>query len=149
MTVVSESGTGHDADVARFLSRYPPFKGVGHAALEEIAASVVAQVVPAGDAVLVERGTPGTHLYVVMKGSMELVARGERVTPRRDRRAVGFWALLAALQLSVVIFLVSRERTSVRHDHDDCAHRVQPNVAHFEIVPVRDQGRRASVRGHQ
>ena len=97
MTVVSEDGTDHDADVARFLSRYPPFKGIGHTALEEIAAAAVAHMVPAGDAVLVEHGTPGTHLYVVMQGSMELVHRGYVVDVVATGQVFGHPTLLTGL----------------------------------------------------
>lgn len=111
MTVVSESGPGRDADVARFLSRYPPFKGVGHAVLEEIAASGVAQVVPAGDAVLVERGTPGTHLYVVMKGSMELVHRGHVVDVVVTGQVFGHPTLLTGLPPEFTVR--AREDTTV------------------------------------
>jgi len=55
-------------------------------ALERVAAVAVERVVPAGEAVQVEGGTPGTELYVVGDGTLELlhkevvvdiVARGE------------------------------------------------------------------------
>ena len=97
MTVLSEGETDHDADLARFLSRYPPFKGLGRAVLEEIAASVVTQVVPAGDAVLVERGAPGTHLYVVMQGSMDLVHREHVVDVVATGQVFGHPTLLTGL----------------------------------------------------
>jgi CBS domain-containing protein len=58
---------------ARFLARHEPFKGLKPQELERIAASIVERTAAAGEAVLVESGPPGTELYVVLSGTLELV----------------------------------------------------------------------------
>ncbi len=58
---------------AKFLSRLEPFKGLGPAELERVAGAVVVHVAAPGEAVLVESGQPGTSLYVVRDGTLELV----------------------------------------------------------------------------
>jgi CBS domain-containing protein len=60
---------------ARFLARLEPFEGLGRQALERLAAVAVERVVPAGEAVLVGGGTPGTALYVVRDGALELLLK--------------------------------------------------------------------------
>ena len=65
-------------DVARFLSRFPPFDGLDSAALERVAGAVVERPLAVGERVLVEDGPPGDVLFVVASGSMELLS-GDRV----------------------------------------------------------------------
>src|SRR5450759_2845843 len=57
----------------RFLALLAPFAGLDPAELERVAASVEERLVPAGEAVLVESGLPGTQLYVVHEGTFELL----------------------------------------------------------------------------
>jgi len=57
----------------RFLALLAPFAGLDPAELERVAASVEERLVPAGEAMLVESGLPGTQLYVVHKGTFELL----------------------------------------------------------------------------
>jgi CBS domain-containing protein len=58
---------------ARFLARHELFKSYSPAELERIAATIDERVVPAGEAVLVEGGPPGTELFMVRDGSFELL----------------------------------------------------------------------------
>ncbi len=61
---------------ARFLARLQPFTGLSHETLEHVAAMMSEQSVPAGASLLVEGGEPGTQLYVVSDGTLELVQNG-------------------------------------------------------------------------
>ena len=63
----------------RFLARHAPFRGLGKATLSRVAAAITTERVAAGQAVLVENGAPGEHLYVVVEGSMEFAHRGRAV----------------------------------------------------------------------
>lgn len=65
-------------DIARFLSRFPPFDSLDKAALGRVADAVVERTVPAGARVLVEDGPPGDVLFVVRSGAMDLL-RNDRV----------------------------------------------------------------------
>jgi hypothetical protein len=69
---------------ARFLSRIELFRGLSHEAQDRLAASVVERSVVSGEAVLVEYGAPGTELFVVKEGTLELVHN--ETTSRRDHR---------------------------------------------------------------
>jgi len=110
---------------ARFLAGLEPFDGLERDALDRIVAVAVERVVPAGQAVLVEGGTPGTELYVVCDGTLELlfkevvvdiVARGEVFghptlltgdAPEFTMRARG-QATLFCIPADVAIDLLSR-----------------------------------------
>ncbi len=61
---------------ARFLARLEPFSGMDHEALEHAAAEMSERRIPAGESVLVEGAEPGTQLYAVREGALELVHRG-------------------------------------------------------------------------
>jgi CBS domain-containing protein len=65
-------------DPARFLARCPPFDGLAADDLARIAAQADERHVPVGARVLVEDGPPGTALFVIRSGAMEL-HRGEQV----------------------------------------------------------------------
>jgi CBS domain-containing protein len=60
-------------DRARFLARHELFKALRPRELKRVAASIVERVVPAGEAVLVDGGPPGTDLFVVREGIFELI----------------------------------------------------------------------------
>ena len=57
----------------RFLSRLDPFRGLERGEQERIAASIVERVLVRGEAVLIQNGVPGTELYVLRDGTLELV----------------------------------------------------------------------------
>ena len=75
----TRTGEERAREIARFLSRYPPFDGMDRADLELVAAGIVEHRAVAGEAVLVENGATGTHLYVVRDGTMELEHKGHVV----------------------------------------------------------------------
>jgi CBS domain-containing protein len=57
----------------RFISRSEPFKGLTPEELAKVAAAITEQAVAPGETVLVEGGKPGTALYMVHEGTMELL----------------------------------------------------------------------------
>ena len=59
-------------DIARFLSRLDPFRGLERPEQERVARSVVERKLVRGESVLVENGVPGTELFVVRDGTLEL-----------------------------------------------------------------------------
>ena len=73
---------------ARFLARHELFRSLTPRELERVAAAIAERVVPAGEAVLVEGGPPGTELFVVRDGTFELVAQGGRRRHPDRRRGV-------------------------------------------------------------
>lgn len=58
---------------ARFLSHLDPFQGLERDEQERVAAAIVERVLVRGEAVLVENGVPGTELYIVRDGTLELI----------------------------------------------------------------------------
>ena len=64
------------SEEARFLSRIDPFRGLEHRRLEAVAAAVVKRRSAAGEILLREGGAPGTALFVVRDGSVELAKDG-------------------------------------------------------------------------
>ncbi len=70
--------TARRAGVAGFLRRHPPFDTLPADELDAIVGLVEERTVPAGTAVLVEEGPPGTELFVVRSGLIEMV-HGEHV----------------------------------------------------------------------
>jgi CBS domain-containing protein len=65
-------------DIARFLSRCPPFDALDRTELDRVADATVERRVQAGVRVLVEDGPPGEALFVVRSGSMDLL-RNDRL----------------------------------------------------------------------
>ena len=59
-------------DIVRFLSRLDPFRWLERPEQERVARSVVERKLARGEAVLVENGVPGTELFVVRDGTLEL-----------------------------------------------------------------------------
>jgi CBS domain-containing protein len=70
--VTATNGDSDIEKVVRFLSGLEPFASLEAEELRAVAASVRRRRVPAGEAVLVEGGPPGTHLFVVRHGTLEL-----------------------------------------------------------------------------
>ena len=75
MTTSQQDNSGDVRERQRFLSRLEPFKGLPKEELEHVAQALVETTVAAGDAVLVEGGEPGSELFVVRDGTLELVNR--------------------------------------------------------------------------
>jgi CBS domain-containing protein len=71
--------TLNTAERAGFLARFSPFDALAPDELEAIAAAAEERCYAAGEAALVEDGTPAEHLFVIREGSMELDHDGEVV----------------------------------------------------------------------
>ena len=82
---------------ADFLAHYEPFAELGQEELARIAASVVERRVPVGEAVLVESGIPGTELYVVRSGTLELIHKDAFVAIITSGEVFGHPTLLTGL----------------------------------------------------
>ena len=80
-----------------FLSDIEPFSGLSKLELERVARSIVERVVVAGEALLVESGVPGTELYVVRDGTLELVHKEAVVALITPREVFGSPTLLTGL----------------------------------------------------
>ena len=81
----------------RFLAELEPFNGLGKLELERVARSIVERVAAAGEAVLVESGVPGTELYVVREGTLELVHKDAVVALITRGEVFGHPTLLTGL----------------------------------------------------
>jgi CBS domain-containing protein len=81
----------------RFLALLAPFAGLDSAELERVAASVEERLVPAGEAVLVESGLPGTQLFVVREGALELLHKQALVAILTSGQVFGHPTLLTGL----------------------------------------------------
>ena len=81
----------------RFLARVEPFRGLASAELERVARSIVERSVAAGEAVLVESGVPGTQLFVVREGTLEMLHKEAFVTLITAGEVFGHPTLLTGL----------------------------------------------------
>jgi len=59
-------------EIARFLAVHKPFDGLAPEALEQTAATVEVAYFPRGASILQQGGEPSHHLYVIVKGTVEL-----------------------------------------------------------------------------
>jgi len=112
------------AQRVRFLGRVAPFRGLDATQLATAAEALTEEEVPAGTVLLVESGPPGTDLFVVRRGSVELshkdvvvgmVGRGEvfgyptlltRLPPQftaRARDASALYRLPAAAAVGLLL----------------------------------------------
>jgi CBS domain-containing protein len=80
---------------AGFLARHELFAALSRGDLDRAAASVVERLVPAGEAVLVEGGRPGTQLYMVRDGIFELIHKDAVVAILASGEVFGHPTLLA------------------------------------------------------
>jgi CBS domain-containing protein len=85
------------ADRVRFLSRVPPFKDLPAQELDRVAASIRERALAAGETILVEGGPPGTELFVVRLGALELVHKDAYVAVVTAGEVVGHPTLLTGL----------------------------------------------------
>lgn len=91
-----DGGAGPE-EVARFLSGLGPFASLEAGELQAVAASVESRRVPAGETVLVEGGPPGTHLFVVREGIVELTRSDVLVAVVGSGEVFGHPTLLTGL----------------------------------------------------
>jgi len=80
-----------------FLSDLAPFSGLSKLELERVARAIVERAVAAGEAVLVESGVPGTELFVVRNGTLELVHKDAVVALISRGEVFGHPTLLTGL----------------------------------------------------
>jgi CBS domain-containing protein len=81
----------------RFLSARQPFAALDPAELERVALSVEGRRVAAGEVVMVESGLPGTHLYLVHEGTLELLHKQALVAILTSGELFGHLSLLTGL----------------------------------------------------
>ena len=81
----------------RFLAQVAPFSGLDALELERVAASVTQRRVATGEDVLIEGGPPGTHLFVVREGTLELTRTDVLVTMVSGGDVFGHPTLLTGL----------------------------------------------------
>ena len=96
-TPVAEAGDEQVKQRTRFLSEIEPFNGLSKLELERVARSVVERLAPAGESVLVESGVPGTELYVVYDGTLELVHKEAVIAVITRGEVFGHTTLLTGL----------------------------------------------------
>ena len=84
-------------DRVRFLGRHEPFRTLSPDELQRIAAAIQIRIVPAGESVLVESGVPGTELYVVREGAVELLHKEALVALATSGEVIGYPSLLTGL----------------------------------------------------
>lgn len=87
------AGTGDAEERLETLRRVPIFKDLAPPMLDRVAGVATEVDLPAGH-VLIERGQPGTGLFVLLEGTVELRAGSEPLT-RGPGDFVGELALLA------------------------------------------------------
>jgi CBS domain-containing protein len=96
-TVSATVGAEQLKERMRFLADLEPFNGLSKLELERVARSIVVRVAAAGEAVLVESGVPGTELYVVREGTLELVHKEAVVALITSGEVFGHPTLLTGL----------------------------------------------------
>ncbi len=74
--VTDHTGSVILSEEARFLSRIDPFKGLDHRRLEDVATALVKRPTATGEVLLHEGGAPGTELFVIREGAVEIVTDG-------------------------------------------------------------------------
>jgi CBS domain-containing protein len=85
------------AERAEFLARHEPFRGLSRHDLARVAAALHERAVVAGEMVLVESGPPGTELYVVREGTLELTHKQALVAILTSGEVSGHSTLLTGL----------------------------------------------------
>jgi CBS domain-containing protein len=80
-----------------FLARHPPFDGIEREELRKLAGQAVEHRLEPGQVVLVEDGVPATGMWVVVKGSMDLVHEGEVIQVLEPGECFGHPSLLTGM----------------------------------------------------
>lgn len=104
-------------DVASFLSRHPPFDALDAEAQARVAASVQIEHFPPGAVILREAGEPAAHLYVVRRGTVEIVDDGHVIDLLMEGEVFGMWSLLGHVSPTATVrahedtlcYLIDRE----------------------------------------
>ena len=81
-------------EIATFLAGVEAFKTLSPDQLSRVAAAVTHRSVPAGEAMIVEGGLPGTQLFVLRDGTLDLLRRESLVTVMTAGELLGYPSLL-------------------------------------------------------
>ena len=81
-------------EIAAFLAGVEAFKTLSPDQLSRVAAAVTHRSVPAGEAMIVEGGLPGTQLFVLRDGTLDLLRRESLVTVMTAGELLGYPSLL-------------------------------------------------------
>ena len=84
-------------EIARFLSRFPPFDHLSPELLDRVAAGATVRGCAAGEDVFIEDGPPVEHLYVVYRGSLELRHDEEVIDILEPGECFGHLSLLTGM----------------------------------------------------
>ena len=84
-------------EIARFLSRYPPFDSLTIDENERIAGQLQIEFFPKGSTILRQAGEPAAFMYIVRKGSVELTSDGVVFDQLLEGECFGHPSLLSAL----------------------------------------------------
>ena len=77
-------------EIATFLAGVEAFKTLSPDELSRVAAAVTHRSVPAGEAMIVEGGLPGTQLFVLRDGTLDLLRRDSLVTVMTAGELLGY-----------------------------------------------------------
>jgi CBS domain-containing protein len=88
---------------AAFLARISPFRDLDREERERVARAVEERTLGPGMAVLVEGGPPGTVLYVVVDGILELTTRGQVIDVVTSGGLAGIPTLLTGLAPEITV----------------------------------------------
>lgn len=91
----------HVMQVESFLARYPPFSALPRDELQRISRSVEIQYFPAGTTILQQAGEPARFLYIVRRGSVELLDEGRVLDLLEEGELFGHPSLLSRLSPGV------------------------------------------------
>ena len=92
-----KAGTGEPSTRARFLARLEPFTGLSPEELEHVADEIIERDLSAGEIVFVENGPPGSELYVVHSGIVELAHKEAVVAILTSGEVFGYPTILTGL----------------------------------------------------
>jgi CBS domain-containing protein len=84
-------------EVAGFLGRYPPFSALSRDALVRLAHRGEIEFFPAGSDILIQAGRPSRYLYVIRRGSVDLLDAGQVVDVLDEGESFGHPSLLSGL----------------------------------------------------
>ena len=84
-------------DIVEFLRRHTPFDDLGEEGLEEVARSVEVEFFARGATIFRQREKPLEHLWIVRRGAVELVDRGQVLDVLGEGELFGHPSMLSGL----------------------------------------------------
>lgn len=76
-------------EIARFLAEHPPFSLLPHEQLQRIARKMQIEYFPANHSVLIQDGAPAEYLYVLCRGSVDVIQQHEHQSVTLDTMGEG------------------------------------------------------------